>query len=513
MKTLPEFAAFADPYRAGTAQIVWTRLVADLETPVSALLKLAEGLPNSFLFESVEGGARRARYSFLGFKPDLIWKSSGAKAEINRNALVDLNDFKPCDGAPLDALRALIKESHIETPPDLPPMAAGLFGYMGYDMVRQVEKLPDNNPDELHIPESIFLRPTVVAIFDHLEDVVTLVTPVWPDLTDNNVTKREADVAYAGAQWRLTEALSAFEGPLPYRHETAEGEQPAPVPTSNTTLAEYSANIAKAKEYILAGDIFQVVPSQRFSVPFHLPPFALYRSLRRLNPSPFLFFMDFGGFSIVGSSPEILVRLRDGKVTIRPIAGTRPRGRTPAEDAALAEELLADPKELAEHLMLLDLGRNDVGRVAKIGSVRVTEKMVIERYSHVMHIVSNVEGEIDPKHDAIDALMAGFPAGTVSGAPKVRAMEIIDELEKTRRGIYAGAIGYFAANGAMDSCIALRTALVKDRTLYIQAGGGVVADSNPQAEYEESQNKARALVRAAEEAVLFAAGRRGRNLG
>jgi anthranilate synthase component 1 len=284
------------------------------------------------------------------------------------------------------------------------------------------------------------------------------------------------------------------------------------VPTSNTTLAQYSANIAKAKEYILAGDIFQVVPSQRFSVPFHLPPFALYRSLRRLNPSPFLFFMDFGGFSIVGSSPEILVRLRDGKVTIRPIAGTRPRGKTPAEDAALAEELLADPKELAEHLMLLDLGRNDVGRVTKIGTVRVTEKMVIERYSHVMHIVSNVEGEIDPKHDAIDALMAGFPAGTVSGAPKVRAMEIIDELETTRRGIYAGAIGYFAANGAMDSCIALRTALVKDRTLYIQAGGGVVADSDPQAEYEESQNKARALVRAAEEAVQFAAGRRGRNL-
>jgi anthranilate synthase component 1 len=512
MKTLPEFAVFAEAYRAGTAQIVWTRLVADLETPVSALLKLAEGQPNSFLFESVEGGARRARYSFLGFKPDLIWKSSGAKAEINRNALADLNDFKPCDGAPLDALRALIKESHIETPADLPPMAAGLFGYMGYDMVRQVEKLPDNNPDELHIPESIFLRPTVVAIFDHLEDTVTLVTPVWPDLTDKNVTQKEADAAYAAAQWRLTEALSAFEGPLPYRHEAADGEQPAPVPTSNTTLAQYSANIAKAKEYILAGDIFQVVPSQRFSVPFHLPPFALYRSLRRLNPSPFLFFMDFGGFSIVGSSPEILVRLRDGKVTIRPIAGTRPRGKTPAEDAALAEELLADPKELAEHLMLLDLGRNDVGRVAKIGTVRVTEKMVIERYSHVMHIVSNVEGEIDPKHDAIDALMAGFPAGTVSGAPKVRAMEIIDELETTRRGIYAGAIGYFAANGAMDSCIALRTALVKDRTLYIQAGGGVVADSDPQAEYEESQNKARALVRAAEEAVQFAAGRRGRNL-
>ena len=502
MTTVPDFAAFADAYRSGTAQVVSTRLVADLETPVSALLKLAEGAPNSFLFESVEGGSTRGRYSFLGFKPDLIWRAKGDKAEINRNALRDRHSFTPLPGKPLDSLRALIAESRMDAPPSLPPMAAGLFGFMGYDMVRQIERLPDDNPDELGIPDSIFLRPTVVCIFDHLEDMATLVTPVWPQ------TDISAEVAYQRASERLAEALAAFEGPLPYRHEAADGAQPAPVPSSNTTRAEYHAIVERAKEYIRAGDVFQVVPSQRFAVPFHLPPFALYRSLRRLNPSPFLFFMDFGGFSIVGSSPEILVRLRDGKVTIRPIAGTRPRGKTADEDKALEKDLLADPKELAEHLMLLDLGRNDVGRVAKTGTVRVTEQMVIERYSHVMHIVSNVEGDIDPSHDAIAALMAGFPAGTVSGAPKVRAMEIIDELEKSRRGVYGGAIGYFAANGAMDSCIALRTALVKDGTVYVQAGGGVVADSNPDSEYQETVNKARALVRAAEEAVQFASGRK-----
>jgi anthranilate synthase component 1 len=263
--------------------------------------------------------------------------------------------------------------------------------------------------------------------------------------------------------------------------------------------------VRRGKEYIFAGDIFQVVLSQRFAVPFKLPPFALYRALRRLNPSPFLFFLDFGDFAVVGSSPEILVRARDGEVNIRPLAGTRKRGATPVEDRALEEELLADPKERAEHLMLLDLGRNDVGRVAKVGTVRVTEQFEIERYSHVMHISSNVVGELDPKYDALDALVGGFPAGTVSGAPKIRAMEIIDELETVRRGIYAGAVGYFSANGSMDTCIALRTAVVKDGVMYVQAGGGIVADSDPEAEYQECRNKARALVRAAEEAVRFAA--------
>jgi anthranilate synthase component 1 len=278
-----------------------------------------------------------------------------------------------------------------------------------------------------------------------------------------------------------------------------------PEPESNFSRDEFVAVVERVKEYIRAGDAFQVVPSQRFSAPFALPPFALYRALRRINPAPFLFFLDFGGFAVVGSSPEILVRLRDDTVTIRPIAGTRPRGKTPEEDRRNAADLLGDQKELAEHLMLLDLGRNDVGRVARIGSVKVTERNIIEYYSHVMHIVSNVDGKIDPQYDAMNALMAGFPAGTVSGAPKVRAMEIIDELEPERRGIYAGAVGYFAANGSMDTCIALRTAVVKDGTIYVQAGGGVVADSDPEAEYQETVSKARALVRAAEEAVRFAA--------
>jgi anthranilate synthase component 1 len=264
--------------------------------------------------------------------------------------------------------------------------------------------------------------------------------------------------------------------------------------------------VNRAKDYIAAGDVFQVVPSQRFRMPFALPPFSLYRSLRRTNPSPFLYFLDFEGFQIVGSSPEILVRLRDGVVTIRPLAGTLPRGATPEQDLANEKRLLGDPKERAEHLMLLDLGRNDVGRVAKIGTVKVTDSFFVERFSHVMHIVSNVEGEIDPRHDAIDALAAGFPAGTLSGAPKVRAMEIIDELEKEKRGIYAGSVGYFAANGTMDTCIVLRTAVVKDGTMYVQAGGGVVADSDPESEFQETVSKARALIRAAEDAVRFVDG-------
>jgi anthranilate synthase component 1 len=378
-------------------------------------------------------------------------------------------------------------------------MAAGLYGYLGYDMVRLMERLPDENPDVLGVPDAILLRPTVVAIFDNVEDLVTVVTPAWP------APGVDARAAYNQACERLADVVADFDRSLPHRREDGLDLADLPEPTSNLTRAQYHAIVAKAKEYIYAGDIFQVVPSQRFRLPFQLPPFALYRALRRLNPSPFLFFLDFGGFAVVGSSPEILVRLRDGKVTIRPIAGTRRRGGTPQEDRELAADLLADPKELAEHLMLLDLGRNDVGRVAKIGSVRVTERNEIELYSHVMHIVSNVEGEIDAPYDAIDALIGGFPAGTVSGAPKVRAMEIIEELEPERRGVYAGAVGYFAANGSMDTCIALRTAVVKDGAMYVQAGGGVVADSDPEAEYQETCNKARALIRAAQEAVRFAA--------
>lgn len=498
MAIQPAFAEFKEKHDSGLSQILWTTLVADLETPVSAMMKLAEGKANSFLLESVEGGAVRGRYSIIGMKPDLIWRCDGTEARINRTARFDPDAFVACEEPVLASLQALIDESHIDLPDNLPPMAAGLVGYMSYDTVRLMEDIPDGNPKELDVPDGMFIRPTVMAIFDSILDLVTIITPVWTG------DSRSAQNAYNHAAERLSDAVHDFERSLPHAASFDGDGLDLPEPSSNTSKDEYFSMVEKAKEYIRAGDIFQVVPSQRFELPFELPSLALYRALRRTNPSPFMFYLNFGEFSVVGSSPEILVRLRDHKVTIRPIAGTRPRGATAAEDAALAQDLLSDPKELAEHLMLLDLGRNDVGRVAKTGSVTVTEKMEIENYSHVMHIVSNVEGEIADSFTAIDALKAGFPAGTVSGAPKVRAMEIIDELEKSRRGIYGGAVGYISANGSMDTCIALRTAVVKDDKVYIQAGGGVVADSDPDAEYQETVNKAKALVRAAQEAVRYA---------
>jgi anthranilate synthase component 1 len=494
VQTSPSFETFATAYDAGKPSVVWTRLVTDLETPVSAMLKLAEGLPHSFLLESVEGGAIRGRYSIIGLKPDVIWRCTKGKAEINRRARTDAQAFEVVDGRPLETLRLLIRECQMELPSGLPPMASGLFGYMGYDMVRLMERIPDNNPDPLGIPDSIFMRPTVMVVFDRLEDAALIITPVWP------ISGMDARMAFAQAQERLTNVLADFRRSLPYRRENSGTVGTVADAKSNVTKQQFMDMVMKAKEYIAAGDAFQIVPSQRYAVPFNLPPFALYRTLRRINPSPFLIYFNFGSFSIVGSSPEILVRLRDDWVTVRPLAGTRPRGATPVEDKKMADELLADPKERAEHLMLLDLARNDVGRVAKIGSVRVTEQYVVERYSHVMHISSNVDGIIDPKFEALDALIAGFPAGTLSGAPKVRAMEIIDELEPERRGIYGGCAGYFAANGSMDTCILLRTALIKDGVMYVQSGVGVVADSDPEAEYQESVNKAKALMRAAEEA-------------
>ena len=497
----PGISAFEKTYAAGEAQVVWTTLVGDLDTPVSAYMKLVGADNLGFLLESVEGGANRGRYSFVGCRPDLVWRATGEKAELNRDALNDPTAFTPCPTAEADgtlkSLRALMAESQISMPEELPPMAAGLIGYLSYDSVRLVENIPDDNPDVLNVPDGMFLRPTVIAIFDNASDNVFVVTPVYPS------EALSAEQAFEAAQDRLSRTISDFESPLPPQ-PVQDGVLDLPEPVSNMEKSAFYTMVDKAKEYILAGDIFQVVLSQRFKLPFSLPPFAFYRSLRRVNPSPFLFFLEFGDFQVAGSSPEILVRLRDGTVTIRPIAGTRPRGATPAEDNALEEDLLSDPKERAEHLMLLDLGRNDVGRVAKVGSVNVTDSYIIERYSHVMHIVSNVEGEIAEGKDAIDALYAGFPAGTVSGAPKVRAMEIIDELEPEKRGIYAGCIGYFGADGEMDTCIALRTAVIKDGMLYAQAGGGVVADSTQEGEYQESRNKAKALIRAAEEAVRFA---------
>jgi anthranilate synthase component 1 len=497
MHVHPDRAEFDAAYESGVPQVVWTRLVADLETPVSAMLKLSAGRANCFLLESVEGGAVRGRYSIIGIEPDLVFRAFGERAEIDREPKAGRERFEAMGEPSLQALRRVIHESRIHLPEGLPPMSAGVFGYLGYDTVRQMEELGPPNPDPLGFPDMLLIRPTAIVIFDAVKDEITIVSPV------RAADGVSADQAHGRAIDRLTAVVDALDTPLDKSTDMSEVDLDMPV-VSNTPRALYLDMVRRAKDYIAAGDIFQVVLSQRFEAPFALPPFALYRALRRVNPSPFLYYLDFGGFAVAGSSPEILVRVRDGEVTIRPIAGTRRRGETTEEDRRLSAELLADPKELAEHLMLLDLGRNDVGRVAEIGSVKVTDKFFTEYYSHVMHIVSNVVGKMPPDRDTLDALAAGFPAGTVSGAPKVRAMEIIDELEVEKRGIYAGCVGYFSADGAMDTCIVLRTSIVKDGKMYVQAGAGIVADSVPESEHEECVAKARALFRAAEEAVRFA---------
>ncbi|WP_332685261.1 anthranilate synthase component I [Bosea sp. (in: a-proteobacteria)] len=493
-----DFARFAAAYDAGQPQLLTLSLVGDCETPVAAFMKLRHaGKGPAFLLESVEGGAVRGRYSMIGLEPDLIWRCHHGQAALCRPALGDA--FLPDPRPAFESLRALLAESAVPDQDGLPPMAAGVFGYLGYDMVRLMERLAEPKETGVGVPDAILMRPTLMVVFDSVRDEITVVTPVrqQPGVS--------ARIAHDRAQERLDAVVTGLEAPLPAEAGVGIAGLSHPEPVSNTSEAEYEAMVGRAQEYIRAGDIFQVVLSQRFEAPFELPPFALYRALRRVNPAPFLCYLDFESFQIVCSSPEILVRMRDGTVAIRPLAGTRPRGATPAADAALAEDLLADPKERAEHLMLLDLGRNDVGRVAEIGSVRVTDSFFIERYSQVMHIVSNVEGRLAAEHDALSALIAGFPAGTVSGAPKVRAMEIIDELEKDGRGAYGGCIGYFGANGEMDTCIVLRTAVVQDRRMQVQAGAGIVYDSNPASEQIECVNKAKALFKAAEEAVRFAA--------
>jgi anthranilate synthase component 1 len=497
MKLVPSFEDFATKYESGEHQLVYSRLAADLDTPVSVMLKLSGGQKDSFILESVTGGEIRGRYSIIGMKPDLIWRCHGTLSEINRESRFDPNSFTPLEGSPLDSLRALIAECRIDMPVDLPAAAAGLFGYLGYDMIRLVEHLPNINPDPIGVPDAVMMRPTVVAVLDGVKGEVTIVSPAW---FKSGLSTR---AAYAQSAERVMDALRDLERPVSTEQRHLSGSVHVGEPVSNFTKQGYLQAVEKAKDYIKAGDIFQVVPAQRWTQDFNLPPFAMYRALRRVNPSPFMFFFNYGDFQIIGASPEILVRLMDNEITIRPIAGTRKRGGTPEEDKALELELLGDPKELAEHLMLLDLGRNDVGRVAKIGTVRPTEKFTVERYSHVMHIVSNVVGELDPQHDAVAALLAGLPAGTLSGAPKVRAMQIIDELEPEKRGVYGGGCGYFSAGGDMDICIALRTAVLKDGLLYSQAGGGVVYDSDPEAEYEETVNKAKAVWSAAADAANF----------
>ena len=487
---------------SGRPALVWRRRVSDTETPVAAALKLIEPDRGDFLLESVEGGSVRGRHSLIGLAPDLVFRADGERAEINPHWLVDRDAFAPCGAPTLAALRALVAACRAEVPAELPRALALLVGYFGYETIGLVERLPSPAADPLGLPDMLFVRPTVLIVFDRLADAMFLVAPAWPDAA------RDPAAIVAAAEERLdaVEArLAAAALPEPPRADPQEiAFEPQLAP------GRYAGMVEAAQRYIVAGDIFQVVLAQRFTAPFALPPFELYRSLRRINPSPFLYHLDLPGFALIGSSPEILVRARDGEVTIRPIAGTRPRGRTAAEDEANRAELLADPKERAEHLMLLDLGRNDVGRVATPGTVRVTERFGVEFYSHVMHMVSNVVGRLDSAKDAIDALLAGFPAGTVSGAPKVRACEIIAELEPERRGAYAGGVGYFSPDGSMDSCIVLRTGVVKDGMLHVQAGAGIVADSDAAAEQRECEAKAGALLAAARDAYARASdGRTG----
>ncbi len=505
----PGADAFAAAYARGEAQLVWMRVVDDLETPVSAFLKLGTGRAHAGLFESVEGGAWRGRYSIIVRDPDLVWRARGEAAEVARGAAaVGEGRFQAEPLPTLASLRALVDEARLPIPSELPPMAAGLFGVLGYDTVRLAEPLGAPNPDPLDLPDAVLMRPQLVAVFDGVFGEILLAAPVRPSALT-------AEQAFAAARARLEDARAELARPVPPAAPTRAPAE-TPVLASPLTRADYRAVVEAAKRYIEAGDIFQVVPSQRFSGAVEFQPFAFYRALRRLNPSPFLYYLDLGGFQLAGSSPEILVRYRDDRVTIRPIAGTRRRGATPDEDAALERELLADPKERAEHLMLLDLGRNDVGRALRLGEdgagvdpaaaarVRVTQSFAVERYSHVMHIVSNVEGAAARPLDPVDVILAALPAGTLSGAPKVRAMQIIDELEPVKRGVgYGGAAGYISSTGEVDTCIVLRTALFKDGVMHVQAGGGVVADSDPDAEYEETLHKSQALARAAAEAWRF----------
>ncbi|MXV44248.1 anthranilate synthase component I [Saccharibacter sp. 17.LH.SD] len=468
------------------SDILHTIEAADLLTPLSVFLRLKELAddPYRLFFESVEGGETRGRYSIIALMPDTVWICKDGKA--TRDGVVQPE-------GPLPSLNKLIEESQIDLPEELPSMIGGVFGVLGYDMVRQMEVLPHAPKNDLDLPEGVMIRPRLFAVFDTVKDELILAAPV-----------RHED-GYHEAKRLLQQAREALRKPLVDEINRLPEGTVLQEPTANMSHERFLENVVRIKEYISAGDAFQVVPSQRFQTPFPLSALALYRSLRRVNPAPFLFLMELDGFTLVGSSPEILVRLNRGEMTVRPLAGTRPRGRDREHDLALEKELLADGKELAEHLMLIDLGRNDVGRVSQPGSVAVPDRFVIERYSHVMHISSTVTGQVRPELSMLDVLSAGFPAGTLSGAPKIRSMEIIDELEPTRRGPYAGCVGYFGANGDMDTCIGLRMAVLKDGQMYVQAGCGVVADSDPETEYEETRAKARALFKAAEMAVRHAA--------
>jgi anthranilate synthase component 1 len=480
------------------ATVLFKKISSDIITPVLASLKISKHYPNHhFLFESAENGNNKGRFSLLGFMPDLAWKCINKKSFINSEFAKNPQNFTEESGNVLDNLRQLIKQSQIDWENlnyhsgSLPSMSAGIFGYMGYDMVRLMEKISDRNlPDNLKIPDSIFIRPQIIVVFDNLFDCALICAPVFSQQKYEEIAAKILQTEKI-----LMEPLEI----LPVKAEVNFNF------TSNCNEEEYCSAVEHSKKYITDGDIFQVLPSQRFISDFdkNLPTFAFYRALRAVNPSPFLFYLKLDDFVLSGSSPEIMVSLKERKVTVRPLAGTRKRGANSTEDQKIAAELLSDEKEIAEHLMLIDLGRHDAGRVSKEGSVVVTEKMVIENYSHVMHISSNVEGILRDNLDALDALISGFPAGTVSGAPKIRAMEIIEEIEKVKRSFYAGCVGYFASNGDMETCITLRSALIKDHKIYLQAGAGVVFDSDPQSEYQECINKAMGLVKACEKIKEF----------
>ena len=481
--TLPEFERLA---RRGNLIPVYAEILSDLETPVSAFLRLANS-DYSFLLESVEGGEKWARYSFLGADPQVIFRSKGNRAEIIRGAKAErLSGFKDA----LEPLKKLLAEYRPVAVPGLPRFFGGAVGYLAYDMVRYFEKLPDETADELGVWDSHFFITDSLVVFDNVRHTLKVV------VNAHLPAGASARTVYRQARGRLEGMIARLLAPVPV---------PPPRPyqgelkfQSNFSRAQYHEVVRRCKRYIRQGDIIQVVPSQRFRAPARVDSFELYRALRHVNPSPYLFYLRLGGETLVGSSPEVLIRVEGRRAELRPIAGTRPRGATPEEDEKLAKNLLADPKEMAEHIMLVDLGRNDLGRVCKIGSVKVTELGMIERYSHVMHIVSNVQGEVAPGHDCYDVFRATFPAGTLTGAPKIRAMEIIEEVEPEKRGCYGGAVGYFSFTGNMDMCIAIRTILIKDGMLNLQAGGGVVADSKPEREYQESVNKAKALIKAVE---------------
>ncbi|MXO85368.1 anthranilate synthase component I [Altererythrobacter aurantiacus] len=477
---------------AGKPALVWRKVVADTVTPVRAAVHLVQPGRGDFLLESVEGGETRGRFSLLGLDPDLVFRVDGKAAFVNRNWQTDQEAFEKIATPAVEALRDLHRKCQIDTPEEIPGALSCLVGYFSFETIGLIERIDFASADPLDLPDMLFVRPTTIFIFDRLQDCIFCVAPIWN-------AAQEPGQAIAAASERIDTLLAKLAASVDKTAEIASARSPRPEPAMDE--ADYRAMVGKAKNYIEQGEIFQVVLAQRFFAPFDLPPLALYRALRRINPSPFLFFLDFPDFAIVGSSPEILVRVREGEVTVRPIAGTRPRGATADADRKAEEELLADPKELAEHLMLLDLGRNDVGRVARSDTVKVTQSYFVERYSHVMHIVSNVVGRLDPAKDALDALFAGFPAGTVSGAPKIRACEIIAKLEPERRGPYAGGVGYFGTDGTIDSCIVLRTAIVKDEVMHVYAGAGIVADSDPEYELRECRAKAGALFAAAEEAV------------